>query len=386
MQTRSLDPADIGRALDIRTRAFGTLSEAARPAWVSSVQKAIEERRTIAVYDDEVLVGRAMLWPFRQYWGGREVAMAGVAGVVVSPESRGRGVGSALMDGVIERGRELGFGVSVLYPATVPVYRRRGWEMAGVQTRFTIQARLLRELRGGAVAVREAGPADTQVMRDLTAAAYAAQRLNGPRVFEASELAKDLQDNGAFAYLADDGFVLYGWEDNRLVVHQLVARSAETARALWAVVGSGSSVSPHVHAYLAPDDPLHQLLGECVEERVEQTRWMLRLLDLPAAVTARGFAPGLEIDVPVAVNDAQVPANCMTGRLRVAEGRGELVPDGSTGAEAVRFTANGIAALYAGTSMASLVTAGLAAGGSDEDKARLDAAFLGRPAYLLDYF
>jgi len=114
--------------------------------------------------------------------------------------------------------------------------------------------------------------------------------------------------------------------------------------------------------------------------------FMLRLLDLPAAVVGRGFAPGVDLDVPIAVHDAQVPSNCLTGRLRVADGRGELVADGPTGADAVRLTANGIAALYAGTSMASLTTAGVASGGSAEDHARLDAAFVGRPAYLLDYF
>lgn len=386
MQTRSLDPADVGRALDIRTRAFGPLPEGARQGWEASVLKAIDERRTIAVYDDSLLVGRAMIWPFRQCWGGRDVAMAGVAGVVVSPEYRGRGVGSALMDGVIERGRELAFPVSVLYPATVPVYRKRGWEMAGLQARYTIQTRLLRELRGGSVAVREATPADAQTMHELIAAAYAAGRHNGPRVYSGSELTDDLEDSTVFGYVADDGFVVYGWEGKELVVYQVVAPSPQTARALWAVVGSSSSVSPQVHAYLAPDDPLHQLLGECVEEQVKQTRWMLRLLDVRAAVTGRGFARGLDLDVPITIDDAQVPANCLTGRLRVADGRGDLVADGSSGADAVRLTANGLAALYAGTPMASLVSAGLASGGSGDDHARLDAAFVGRPAYLLDYF
>jgi predicted acetyltransferase len=386
MQTRSLDPADVGRAYDIRSRAFGPLADHARPGWEASVHKAIDERRAIAVYDDNLLLGRAMIWPFQQYWGGRAVAMAGVAGVVVAPEYRGRGVGSALMDGVIERGRELGFPVSVLYPATVPVYRKRGWEMAGVQSRYTIETRLLRDLRGGPAAVREAGPADAHTMQDLMTAAYAAGRLNGPRVFPASELADDLRGSGVFAYLADDGFVVYGWDGKELVVYQLVAQSAETARALWAVVGSGSSVSPQVQAYLAPDDPLHQMLGECVVEEVKQTRWMLRLLDPRAAVDGRGFAPGVDIDVPITVEDAQVPANCLTGRIRVAAGSGELVADESTRADAVRLTANGLAALYAGTSLASLTTAGVADGGSADDHARLDAAFAGRPAYLLDYF
>ncbi len=387
MQIRSLDPADVGRSYDMRTRAFGPMPDGARPDWESGVHKAIDEHRIVAAYDDDLLVGRAMIWSFRQCWGGRDLAMAGVAGVIVAPEYRGRGVGSALMDGIIARGRELGFAVSALYPATVPVYRGKGWEIAGVQARYSIVTRLLRELRGGAVGVRAATPEDAPTIRDLTAAAYAAGRANGPLLDSVSDLAEELEDAGVFAYLADDGFVRYGWEGKELVVDQLVAQSTETARALWAVVGSGSSVSPQVHAYLAPDDPLHQLLGECVVEQVKQTRWMLRLLDVHAAVSGRGFPRGLDVDVPVAVSDPQVPANCVEGRLRVTDGQGEFVAaDGTTSSDAVRFTANGIAALYAGIPMASLVTSGAARGGSAEDHARLDAAFVGRSAYLLEYF
>ena len=60
-----------------------------RPQWDIDVSKAIDEHRVVAAYDGDVLVGRAMIWPFTQYWGGRALPMAGIAGVVVSPEHRG---------------------------------------------------------------------------------------------------------------------------------------------------------------------------------------------------------------------------------------------------------------------------------------------------------
>ena len=55
-------------------------------------------------------------------------------------------------------------------------------------------------------------------------------------------------------------------------------------------------------------------------------------------------------------------------------------------ADVTRLSANAVAALYAGTPTASLVTAGLLTGGSPAHRALLDSAFSGRPAYLLDYF
>ncbi|MGI8992713.1 MAG: GNAT family N-acetyltransferase [Nocardioidaceae bacterium] len=387
MEIRSLDPADIGRSLAIRTRAFGPLPESSRPAWEAGVQEAIDKGLVLGAYDEKLLVARALVYDFRQYWGGQVLPMAGVAGVIVAPEYRARGVGSALMRGLVTHCRALGYPVSCLYPATVPVYRQQGWEVAGAQTRYSIRTRLLRELRGGGVSVREATAADAGQMAAIMRAEHAAGRVCGARDHTATDLAEDLADDAVFGYLADDGFVVYGWQDKDVVVHQLVAASVETARALWAIVGSSSSVAEEVHAYLAPDDALHQLLSEPVFERSNQTRWMLRLLDVRQAISARGYAAGVEVDVPVVINDAQEAANCLSGRLRVAAGRGELVESAvPQGIDAMRLGANGVAALYAGAPTSVLATAGLLSGGSPEDRALLDAAFAGRPAYMLGYF
>jgi predicted acetyltransferase len=188
--------------------------------------------------------------------------MAGVAGVVVAPEFRGRGVGGALMDAIIERSRELGFAISALYPATVPVYRQHGYEIAGAQYRVGVEARLVRELRGGSVAVREATPDDAERIIAMTRSHYARGRDNGPKDDTVDDLREQLAEPGIFAYLADDGFVEYGWERSDLIVYRLIAADVETARALWAVVGSGSSIAKTVHAYLSPDDPVVHLLGD----------------------------------------------------------------------------------------------------------------------------
>jgi predicted acetyltransferase len=385
MQTRTLDPADIERGIEIRNRSFGVLSPDSRTAYEASMRKSIEAGTMIGAYEGDLLLGRALIWPFRQWWGGRDLPMAGVAGVVVAPEYRGRGVGAALADATIARGRELGFVLSALYAATVPVYRQCGYEVAGAQYRLSLDPRLLRELRGGPIAVREAGPDDAQQIIDLTRAHYARGRDNGPKDDIVDDLREELAEPGTFAYLADGGFVEYGWDGRDLRVYRLIADDVDTARALWAVVGSGSSIAKTVHAYLSPDDPVVHLLGDGVLPDAQVNRWMFRCLEVAAALEGRGYPAGIEIDVPVVIDDAQVPDNCVAGRIQVGGGGGALVA-GPPAAEAVRLGANGLAALYAGRPTATLRAAGLLAGGSDEDDTMLDAAFAGRPAYMLDFF
>lgn len=385
MQTRTLDETDLGRALEIRNRSFGMLADAVREDYTADMRRAIGEERLLGVYDGSLLVGRALIRDFRQWWGGRSMAMAGIAGVVVAPEFRGRGVGSALMAGLIDRCRELGYPLSVLYPATLPVYRSQGWELAGSQHRFTFDTSLLRDLRGGQVAVRQADAADAPRLVELTRRLYAVGRACGPNETHEAELREELADPATFGYLADSGFVVFGWQQADLVVHTLLAADAGTARALWAVVGSGSSVAKQVHAYLAPDDAVSHLVAGSPSATVQQNRWMLRCLDVRAALTSRGYPLGLSVDIPVVLDDAQVEANRVAGRLQVDEGSA-LVVEGPAEPGSVRLGANGVAALFAGIATAPLLAAGLLSGGDGSAHAALDAAFVARPAHLLEYF
>jgi predicted acetyltransferase len=385
MQIRTLDPADVERAIQIRNRSFGVLPDDSRPVYEAKMLESIEAGRSLGAYDGDLLVGRALIWPFRPWWGGRDLAMAGVAGVVVAPEHRGRGVGRSLTNAMVARGRELGFTLSTLYPATVPVYRQCGYEIAGAQYRVSLDARLVRGLREGATAVREATPADAELVVEMIRDHHARCRDNGPKGDTVDDVREELAEPGVFSYLAAGGFVQYGWDGRDLCVYRLLARDAEEARALWAVVGSGSSTVKTVHAYLSPDDPVVHLLGDGLLRDVQVNRWMLRCLDVAAAIEGRGYPAGTVADVPLVVEDAQVPENCVAGRLQVGDGKGALVA-GAPAPRAVRLTANGLAALYAGTPTATLLAAGLLSGGSTDERAMLDAAFAGRPAYMLDSF
>ena len=187
-----------------------------------------------------------------------------------------------------------------------------------------------------------------------------------------------LTDADNFCYLAADGFLVYAWDGSDLRVERLVAESAETTRALWSIVGSGASIVRRVYTYLPPHDPIHWFSDGKAELEVQEERWMLRLLDAPAAIPGRGFrqASARTSRSPWSTRGwtgAQARSACSVG-----SGSGELTPtDDSDGA--VRLGPNGLAALYAGTPMYTLRGAGLAAGGDAADDALLDAVFAARP-------
>ncbi len=384
-RVRDLNLADHDAALDVRLRSFGPLSSDGLAWWDPLFEKTVLARRALGVFHGNQLTATARIHEYRQVWGGRALAMAGIAGVVVAPEWRGRGVATTLMTAVLERAVELGNAVSVLFPAALPPYRRLGWELAGAVSRTTFAADGLRRLGRNDVAVRRAGPDDVDEVEALLRGDAERSRANGPLELTGDDVRELLSDPANFCYLADRGVIVYAWDGKDLRVERVAAETPGTLCALWSTVGSGASAVREVYTYQPPHDPLHWLLADKAGIGVEEDRWMLRILDAKAAVAGRGFPFGLRAEVPLVLADRWIAGSAGSFRLVVDGGGGELVPDYEPSADAVLLGPNGLAALYAGTPVPTLRRAGLLTGGSPELDALLDAAFASR-CYLLDTF
>lgn len=385
LTTRDLTMDDLEMAFDVRSRSFGVLGPALRGWWNDLQRRSIDGHRAIGVFDGRRLLAHARVHGYQQYWGGRPMAMGGVAGVVVAPEARGRGVGSYLLTALAQRSFELGDLVSALYPATIPMYRALGWEVAGAQYRISMSAEALRNLGRGDVPLRTANSSDVEPFLAGLHERYVSQRANGPKLPTATEAGELLTDAGMMSYLTTGGHVVYEWAKEDLVVSYLAADTPEVARALWSVVGSGSSVARNVRAYVAPLDAIHLLLPEEVDHETYLKRWMLRVLDVRKAVAARGFPPGLTGSAAFALQDQLLPDNGGSWQLDVSDGRGQLAPTAAL-TTSLKLCANGFAALYAGTPLHVLRTAGLVSDGDPAGDMFLEAAFAGPPPYLLEYF
>ena len=400
LAVRPLTPGDdLGPDLDLAQRAFGPLGPAQLDRRAVRSRLTVAAGRYLGAFDGGTLLGSARYLDMRQWWHGRPLRMAGVAGVKVAPHEQGRGLGRALMTALLEQMAARGYPLSALYPATAPLYRSLGWEMAGGQYEVTIPARSLRallppdpsaagagppEAAGGAAAAgsvfRPAGRADAAELIEVLSGLHATGRDCGPATFDVPEQAEVLGEE-SYLYLAPDGALGYRWNlaADELLVSCAAAGSAATARALWSIVASHGTIVSQVRAIVSPADPVTWLAAEPDVTVTRAEPWMLRLLDAPAAIAGRGFPAGLTASVPLAVTDPQLPANSGDWRLEVSDGRGALSRNEPGPARPLRLGARGLAALYAGTPLATLRRAGLAAGATPADDAALDAAFAATP-------
>ena len=196
---------DIDAQLDLTERAFGNKSAAERDQWRQAVAGIIAERRCLGAFIGDRLAGGAWFHDMRQWWCGRPVPMAGVSSVRVAPEDRGRGIGRLLMTALLDEIAAHGYPLSVLYPATMPLYRSLGWELAGSRYTAVIPARSLFGLEpsdpaladrdgSGRPAIRRAGPDDVEAVLAVIGQVHEAARDSGPITWDTVTVRRWLAD------------------------------------------------------------------------------------------------------------------------------------------------------------------------------------------------
>ena len=384
-ELRELGADDLEVAWELGRLAFG-----GDPA--SSPTPPGPGRRTWGVLQQGRLLAVAAVDDYEQWWGGRRVPMAGVASVAVHPDARGQGAAARLVRSLLPRMAAAGQPVSALFPTAVGLYRGLGWEVVGSldETRLPV-----RDLRGvgdpGDVRVRTAGLDDVPALRALwdeqgRAGAGALSR-TGPRFPHGAQAALEadvvaLAESGgqAVGYASYDrgrgyraGAELHLWE--------LVAGTPQATAALVRSLASWEAVVEAVR-WRGPVEDLALLLRSAVPAPHEVQPWMLRVVDAPAAVAARGFPDGVEVDVGFALDDPDVPGHAGGWRLQVAGGSGALVREERAGG-LPRLSVRGLALLFAGTADPGLL---VRAGLLERPLPALAAAFAGPRPRLLDYF
>jgi predicted acetyltransferase len=408
LEIRLLRPGDdLDGQLDLSERAFGPGSAGDHDRRIRSLSRLIAGRQWLGAFAGGRPAAAAAFQDMRQWWRGRPVPMAGVSSVKVAPEYRGLGIGRQLMTALLGEIAARGYLLSALFPATMPLYRSLGWELAGDRDTVVIPARSLLRLvppdalpqdalpQDGASPdprppeLRRAGPGDAAAVIAVLGRVHEAALDCGPITWDGASAAEWLADPGLYAYLAEDGFLAYRWYhgDRDLFAERAEAISARTVRAFWAQLGSHASIAEKVYARSGPASAFWWLTQERDADIAHRSRWMLRVVDAPAAIAARGFPAATSLRVPLRIADGARPANSGHWQLTVADGAGTLEPldPDAPGGPALTLGARGLAALYAGTPLATLRQAGLASSGTPGDDAVLDAAFAATP-YMLDAF
>ena len=394
---RDATDADIERVGQLSRISFNIPTSA-----VKSLPQRYRASRYLVAEDAGRIVATTLSHPMHQWFGGSPVPTSGIAGVTVDPVYRGTGVGSRLVGAMIRKQRDAGMVFSSLYPATVPVYRRLGYEYGGIQTKYRVpiaalpsgspplEARELTEhddlepmkacfrriaaTENGLVEGTEDDWWPNRVLSVMQEEARGAVTVGSGSGSDAAE--------GYAAYVLEDIPDRWGY---RVSCTHLMAENPDAARSLLAFFRRFRGVGMDLDWHGPPAEPLATLFGEQVVKPVFSFRMMARILDVAGALEARGYPSGPEGEVTFAVEDPLLTENRGRYRLEASDGKvrvERLDDDHAEGALAI----GALSTLYTGyLSVPAAARVGLI-GGDEPGLDLLGRLFAGPAPWLPDWF
>jgi predicted acetyltransferase len=348
--------------------------------------------------DGDRVVATAVDREFDGWFGGRVLPVAGIAGVTVAVEDRGRAVLRPLLVALLEQARARGAVVSTLWPSAPGIYRRTGYEVVAETRWVDVPSSALSGLAPAlGVTLRRAGVADAETVRRLydTWASGVDGALTRRGV---SFPATDAELVGAVTGItlaedADGGPLGYAaWTRGRgngtgpeLTVADLVATRTEAYVALLRALGSFASVATTVQLHTTGADLVRLLLPSTAWAVAGEDLYMLKVLDVEAAFTGARCAPGLALrsgftlagDV-LADLDGSYAVVAEAGRVTCV--RAPAVDDRTLGSRGLALLVTGAAPCR------DLRALGLLTGGDPAQAGDWDALVAGRVRGALDHF
>ncbi len=338
------------------------------------------------------LAGGTLAIRMGQWFGGRSVATAGIASVGVDPSARAGGVATYLMQETVRHLHDEGVALSTLSPSTQPVYRRAGYEQAGGLYRVSVALERL-AVHDDELPLRRMCDDDRESVEQLQRERGRRNNGNVDRDEVMWQQVRKRATSPLYEFVVDgadglEGYVTYTSSKNAtghndLFLNDVVAATRPAARRIVSFLRDHRSLVNRVSWYGHPADPLLLAMREQRHDVRLWDAWMLRIVHLEAALTQRGYVPGVTAEIPFEITDDVCPGNAGRWMLRVADGRGEVTRGGDG---RVRLDVRTLASLYSGWVAPSQAHAGLGLSCSDDDLAALARAFAGSAPWIQDDF
>lgn len=337
--------------------------------------------------------------PMGQYFGGRSVPMVGIAGVAVGLASRGKGLAKEMMTHCVRELAEQGVALSALYASTRPLYRQVGYESAGVRNEYGVPVGKLEKFHD-AVPLKELTLADEPAMRVCHA--------------EWARSKSGVLDRGAHCWgrvwkFREEEYRVFGvWgSGGRLeayvAVHQrrkpelgkhdvavsdMVGLTPRGWRSISTFLAGFGTMGERVSFFAGETHPLGMLMPHhWCEVRLNEA-WMLRMIDVEAALRGRGYGAHVRCVLALEVEDDIVAKNAGGWRLRVEGGKAEVERHHGSGAVEgrLRTGVRGLAAMYSGYLSAHDAAGMGLCEGSEEVLGAASAVFAGERPWMCDFF
>ncbi len=297
----------------------------------------------------QIMGGLAAI-PMSQWFGGERVPMTGIAAVGIAPEYRGGGVAIAMLDRTVRELYNNGVPISVLYPATQRLYRKAGYEQAGIYSAWEIPAQTI-QVREQPLPLKALVPINLEAFYPIYD--QQARLINGHldrNTFHWQRLIRAKDKERVYAYLIGEidkpeGYLIFTQDNGILQINDWAILTRAAAISFWSFLANHRSQIAQIQWQGSSVDYLSLLLPEQTTKIKYQSRWFLRVIDVVKALEKRGYPLGISVELHLDIRDNLIPENNNKFILSVSNGRGEVSQGGQGD---LQLDIRGLAPLYTG--------------------------------------
>ncbi len=356
-------------------------------AWVKRM--GVENIRLIR--EEKQVVGGLVVIPMGQWWGGVSVAMTGIAGVSIAPESRGSGAALSLMQQTVKELYANDVPLSVLYPATQRLYRKVGYEQGGSFCSWEIAAQSI-QIREQPLPIKSV-PLDSEIFYDL----YSKQGKNINGYLNRNQtiwnrIMKPGDKETFYGYIIGstekpEGYIIISQysadNDNILSVVDWVVLTNAATKTFWSFLNNHRSQIDKIRWRGSAIDNLTLILPEQTAKMRTSQRWMLRILNVEKALSARSYPSDFETELHLEITDDLIAENNGKFILSISNGSGNITKGGKG---ELKLDIGGLAPLYTGLFSPQQLQLAGKLDATDKVLSTATQIFAGTSPWMMDFF
>jgi predicted acetyltransferase len=281
MHIRKLKHEEIDYSIQMSEFAFQLqLSEEQR----KNRKKMINPEDTLVVIDDDKIVSKLTILPFKTLIQGKEFSMGGISGVVSWPEYRRSGLVKTLLKKSLEEMKTKGQSISFLFPFSIPFYRKYGWELFADKKLITMKKAQIPRFGAGLGFIRRIEK-DFDLLNSIYVR-YASQ-FNGMLLRDKnwweSRLFPNIKGQIAVYYDAQgepEGYLVYDVKERIMKIQEFVYLSTEAWKSLWHFISNHDSMVDSIEYSTFGNDPALFFTNDPFVDQKIEPYFMARIVDV----------------------------------------------------------------------------------------------------------
>lgn len=349
----------------------------------------LERADILGCFDGESLVSQFAVYPLQMNIYDAIVSVGFVTSVSTYPEYTGRGIMAHLMARSLARMREKHQSLALLYPYSIPLYRKFGWEIISNKISYSVRDNQLPGDKKAAGYVRRVDWDNTDFM---ALHARFARQTHGCLFRNALAWEEywrwDEDDTMVAVYYNAGGeplgYMVYLIKGDVMHVKEMIYLNREAQKGLWAYICAHDSMIDEVRGNTYFGEPIAFDMEDGDIKESIRPYIMGRIVDVAQFLSSYPCAVGEPVrSVSITVSDDVLEWNDRTFHCRFENGRCHLTD--TPAALKLSMSVGTLTTLLLGYKTAAQLARLERIAGSEEAIHALDEAILHRMPYISDY-